>query len=430
MRCTYRFTTLLALWPLLCLPGLASLTWAQGDGPLALPNVSWSLKDSVTACPAGDTVVAGHPARLRVTLTYKNCCGSPKNGVPPESIYVEVWLNSGNVTPNDETLSPLDRPKVHADDSTRVSGSTRITVPSFSGCGKVNLRLFVSGVSQGTKVATVRTVDTNADGRTTTSDQTGACDLNYDNVANDGGTVGQHVDHWRRNALHGTLVRRTNLSYAEESSGAIGESQVFWSPDGRRLSYTIHGPTGTHCHVFTVPSDPALSNTPRQFTWLPDTSDYDPTWSPLNTEIAFGRADYRIMRKGIPGFNPDTTEQLVAASGNFLDHGDLTPAISPDGQWVAFGRKDQVTLDYHIWKVPIGGGAPTQVTFTAGAADQYPSWSPDGRWILFDREIGFPNEHNAYKGQGQSESPPGHADNPGLFGRSGEGCRHPGLLAG
>src|SRR5204862_6643993 len=68
------------------------------------------------------------------------------------------------------------------------------------------------------------------------------------------------------------------------------------------------------------------------------------------------------------------------------------------GQWVAFGRKNQVTLDYHIWKAPIGGGADTtQLTFTAGVADQYPSWSPDGNWIVFDREIGFPREHHSYK---------------------------------
>ncbi|OGF16538.1 MAG: hypothetical protein A2W00_13295 [Candidatus Eisenbacteria bacterium RBG_16_71_46] len=103
------------------------------------------------------------------------------------------------------------------------------------------------------------------------------------------------------------------------------------------------------------------------------------------------------MRKGIPGVNPDTSEALVVQSGNFDDQGDLTPAISPDGQWVAFGRKDQVTFDYHIWKVPTAGGAATQLTFTSGVADQYPSWSPDGEWIVFDREIGYPNPHASYK---------------------------------
>lgn len=111
------------------------------------------------------------------------------------------------------------------------------------------------------------------------------------------------------------------------------------------------------------------------------------------------------MRKGIPGVNPDTTEKLVAQSGTPLDQGDLTPAISPDGQWVAFGRKDQATLDYHIWKVPIAGGTATQLTFTPGVPDQYPNWSPDGNRIVFDREIGFPNPHQAYRVKANQSAP-------------------------
>lgn len=166
----------------------AGIISAEGQGaPQVPPVVVWSVADNVTACPAGDTTnVANHPSKLRILVSYTFPNGQPRNGVPPESIYVEVWLNSGNAVANDETISSLDRPKVYADDSTRVSGSARITVPSLSGCGKVNLRLFVSGVSQGTKVATVRTVDTNADGRSTSADESGACDVNYSGSVNSG----------------------------------------------------------------------------------------------------------------------------------------------------------------------------------------------------------------------------------------------------
>lgn len=166
----------------------------------------------------------------------------------------------------------------------------------------------------------------------------------------------------------------------------------------------MHYP-GNACNAWIVPSDPAIGDQPKQFTWVPDSSDYDPSWSPLNTEIAFGRADYRIVRKGIPGLNPDTTERTVAVSGSFLDHGDLTPAVSPNGQWVAFSRKDQITLGSNIWKAPITGGTPIKLTFTVGVSDQYPGWSPDGLWITFDREIGFPNEHNIYKVKANQVAP-------------------------
>src|SRR5437667_8832632 len=135
---------------------LASRPSYSGSGvPLVPPVVVWSFDDNVSACPAGDSVFAGHPARLRVQVNYYNSSGQPRNGVPPESIWVEVWTNTGNIVVSDQTLSQLDRTQVFADDSTRGNGGTLITVPSSSGCGTLNVKLYVSGVNQGTRVATI-----------------------------------------------------------------------------------------------------------------------------------------------------------------------------------------------------------------------------------------------------------------------------------
>ena len=41
-----------------------------GNPPICCPNVTWWLNDSVSACPAGDSVFAGHPAKLRITVYY------------------------------------------------------------------------------------------------------------------------------------------------------------------------------------------------------------------------------------------------------------------------------------------------------------------------------------------------------------------------
>lgn len=188
-------------------------------------------------------------------------------------------------------------------------------------------------------------------------------------------------------------MRRTN--YCETcSEGAVntkGEGQVFWSPSGRFISHTAFVDAGPNnepsCKVFIGTSAPAEGNALVQFTTSPIWyHDYDPSWSPLNTEIAFDRADSMIIRKPLPWLG--TAETVVTASSNcgIPLHGDDIPAVSPDGQWVAFSRCNGApTGGWSIWKVPIVGGTAMQLTPTVGRADFYASWSPDGQTIYFQR---------------------------------------------
>ena len=62
------------------------------------------------------------------------------------------------------------------------------------------------------------------------------------------------------------------------------------------------------------------------------------------------------------------------------------PALSPDGQTVAFTvqewsvEKNKDTVS--VWLAPVAGGAPRRLT-TAEAKDGAPAWSPDGRRLAF-----------------------------------------------
>jgi serine/threonine protein kinase len=55
------------------------------------------------------------------------------------------------------------------------------------------------------------------------------------------------------------------------------------------------------------------------------------------------------------------------------------PSCSPDGKWVIFNASRGG--DYTLWKVPLQGGAPEQLT---DYASSFPSISPNGKWIAFD----------------------------------------------
>ncbi len=355
-------------------------------GPIPLPNVVWGLKDSVSACPGGDTLVfAGgsiHPARLRIGVHYEDALCNVRAGVPPESIWVTYTTASGNLAVNDAGV------KVFADDSTDAGGNARITIPSFSGAGRLQVRLYVSGVSQGTNLASVRTTDTDADGRTSAADLTGLADLNYDGVVDavDQAAVSAHDQHWHRNALHGTLVKRTSLAGSSES---LGSGRIFWSPSGRYLSFSLHPPGP--CSVFIAASDPGDGgNALRQVTFPPaGEPDYDPSWSPLGDLLIYGRQDNTIFAHRLVGFGGDGSTYVVTThnDGSVPPQGDIVGTVYPDGQWVAFCRRDNTQGPIHINVIPISGGEGNIRKLTnASSGDWYPTWSPDGQWITFQRE--------------------------------------------
>lgn len=61
---------------------------------------------------------------------------------------------------------------------------------------------------------------------------------------------------------------------------------------------------------------------------------------------------------------------------------DHTPAISPDGQRVAFVSKR--TGNEEIWLADRATGHQSQLTAFGGPGTGSPRWSPDGKWIAFD----------------------------------------------
>jgi Tol biopolymer transport system component len=62
--------------------------------------------------------------------------------------------------------------------------------------------------------------------------------------------------------------------------------------------------------------------------------------------------------------------------------GAYQPTWSPDGSWIAFVSSQGADAD--IWKIPAGGGVPTQLTSMTPCHEVNPDWSNDGDWIAFN----------------------------------------------
>src|SRR4030042_151469 len=99
----------------------------------------------------------------------------------------------------------------------------------------------------------------------------------------------------------------------------------------------------------------------------------------------------RIARKGAPAMNPKKATLYILAvfavyaaaaaplSAQSAPPWLRYPAISPDGQTIAFTYKGD------IYRVPAAGGAAVPLT-THEAHDTMPVWSRDGRTVAFARD--------------------------------------------
>lgn len=143
-----------------------------------------------------------------------------------------------------------------------------------------------------------------------------------------------------------------------------------WSPDGRSIVFERSLSRTRDLELFTMRADG------RRVRQLTRTSGYnvDPAWSPRGDKIAFVGTPPGAPRQ-IYVMNRDGSRPVALAHG-------LEPSWSPDGSRIAFVR------EYNVWTMNADGTDPVRLT----SRDLYtavndPAWSPDGTKIVYAADI-------------------------------------------
>jgi serine/threonine-protein kinase len=196
--------------------------------------------------------------------------------------------------------------------------------------------------------------------------------LQYPSLSPDGRQLAVNIltqgrmDIWVKQLPAGPLTRLT-------FDGVLNYRPA-WTSDGRSFSYSSDRDGLTH--LFLLRGDG--SSQPQRLmpydTTQVDESlwSHDGRWLVYRAGVVNGKRD--IYARAVTG---DTTRLTVADSPNFDEY---TPAVSPDGHWLAYVSDESGREQVFVRPFPDAGRSRLQVS-TAGGTQ--PAWSHSGRELFF-----------------------------------------------
>ena len=147
-----------------------------------------------------------------------------------------------------------------------------------------------------------------------------------------------------------------------------------FSPDGQRIAVVLLA-DGEQSDIWTLE---LVGNTFRRVTV--DSGSIDPVWSPDGRRIAFGsKPGGRVHGRAIRWVSADGSDSATLLPGEVGRH---PVDFTPDGRALLFQQRHPST-GWDIWMLPLHGeGMPR--SHVGGPPDEHsPAVSPDGQWLAY-----------------------------------------------
>ena len=159
----------------------------------------------------------------------------------------------------------------------------------------------------------------------------------------------------------------------------VAEFDPTWSPDGTSIAYRRQVTDDRTTDIYVIDAN---GSGERNLSGDDGAPDWGPAWSPDGDWIAWNAASDAGFGFDLGLIHPDGSERMVIKPGVFVEY----PAWSPDGSQIAFmSQVAEEGSQYDIFVMGADGSDVNRLTTTRGS-DGWPAWSPDGTRILFSSE--------------------------------------------
>ena len=168
-----------------------------------------------------------------------------------------------------------------------------------------------------------------------------------------------------------THTGETIAVFADEQQLGLG-ARI--SPNGRYLSYI--SPVDQEIHVYDMETGEGII--------IPSQTGEPGIWSPDSKTLVVREIQFQGEQFSIHLLSTDLeSAELTNISGVELETNDSLPVFSPDGEWLAFGRKKpRAPMGKQLWLMHPDGSEAVGLTENADMYYSNPAWSPDGAQIV------------------------------------------------